>query len=363
MKKQTTLILILSTLLLTVSVGCNRSSQEQEAYRTASFFSSVKTELATLSYRTEVLMLTGQVETNPRQTVNFIPLVPGTVDRVFFSLGDRVRQGQNLISFRSADLSELYAEKISAQAELRVAQREYQTARALFEDNMLSERELLEVEAEMIQAQAEINHLTNTLSIYGVDSQTGLFFIRAPISGHVLTAEPLATGSNISDEADEPLFIISDLSSVWVTVNVNPSILRFVRVGMNTAVTTVSHPGEVFHGTIDAMTHMFDPEYHVLRARVVMQNPDLMLIPGMFVDVQLTNETGQLAVTIPSDALIFDSNRHFVVVQTGNETFESREVTVQGRFSDVAYITDGLSENEAVVVRNQLLIHSSLRAR
>ncbi|MCL2414245.1 MAG: efflux RND transporter periplasmic adaptor subunit [Bacteroidales bacterium] len=349
--------------LLVIFVGCNSRPQEPEAYRNAQFWNSVKTEQAVLSYRTEVLMLTGRIETNPGQTVNFTPLVSGTVERAFFSAGDRVQKGQNLISFRSADLNELYAEKISAQAELRVAQREYQSARALFEDNMLSERELLEVEAEKIQAQAEVNHLTNTLSIYGMDSQTGLFFVRAPISGHVLTAEALASGSTISDDADEPLFVISDLSSVWVTVNVHPSVLRFVRIGMNASVTTVSHPDEVFHGTIDAMTHIFDPEENVLRARIVMQNPDLKLIPGMFVDVRLTNETGQLAVTIPSEALIFDSNRHFVIVQTGNETFESREVTVQGRFNDIAYITHGLSQNEEVVVKNQLLIHSSLRAR
>jgi cobalt-zinc-cadmium efflux system membrane fusion protein len=206
-----------------------------------------------------------------------------------------------------------------------------------------------------------VNRIKNTLSIYGADKQSGLFMIKSPMSGYILDKQVLSPGSNISAESDEPLFTISDLSSVWVIVNVYPSNLKFVREGMEAEITTLSYPDEIFHGKISAMSQTFDPEEKVLKARIVMPNRDLKLKPEMFVEVKLKNETQQLCIEIPSEALIFDDNKHFVVVKTSDKTFENREVVVQGQHNEVSYIVSGLSENEEVVVKNQLLIFSGLK--
>jgi cobalt-zinc-cadmium efflux system membrane fusion protein len=361
-KKSIQILIFWAVLFLMLFFGCKGKTEEAETCKNAAFLKSVETTKAVLSHRKEALTLTGKVENSPDQTINFIPLVSGTVEHVFFSLGDKIQRGQNLMSLRSADLNELYAEQISAEAELRIAQREHQSAKALFEDKMLSERELFEAEAQVAQAQAEVNRIKNTLSIYGADSKTGLFMIKSPMSGYILNKQILSPGSNVSAESDEPLFTISDLSSVWVIVNVYPSNLRFVKVGMESEITTLSYPGEVFHGRINAMSQIFDPEEKVLKARIVMPNKDLKLKPEMFVEVKLKNETEQLCIEIPSDALIFDDNRHFVVVRTSYETFENREVVIQGLYNNTTYIISGLSENEEVVIKNQLLIFSGLKS-
>ncbi|MDR0437269.1 MAG: efflux RND transporter periplasmic adaptor subunit [Bacteroidales bacterium] len=355
-------LLNLTIAFLVMFVGCKSKSEEPEN-NNAAFLESVKIEKVVLANRKEALMLTGKVENSRDQTINFIPLVSGTVGQVFFSLGDKVTKGQNLISLRSADLNELYSEQISAEAELRIAKREYQSAKALFEDKMLSERELFEAEANVAQAEAEVNRIKNTLSIYGADNQTGLFMIKSPMSGYILDKQMLSPGSNISAESDEPLFTISDLSSVWVIANVYPSDLRHVKIGMSAEITTLSYPGEVFHGKINAMSQIFDPEEKVLKARIVMPNKDLKLKPEMFVEVKLKNEVEQLYIAIPSDALIFDENKHFVVVCTSFETFENREVVVQSQHNNTSYIKLGLEENEEVVVKNQLLIYSGLKGK
>jgi len=352
--------LILSTLLfLVISVGCKSKNEESKTAKDI----AIETKVAVLEKRKEALMLTGKVESSRDQTINFIPLVSGTIGQVFFSLGDRVQKGQTLMTLRSADLNELYAEQISAEAELRIAQREYQSAKALFEDKMLSERELFEAEAGVSQAQAEVNRIKNTLSIYGADSQTGLFTIKSPMSGYILDKQMLSPGSNISAESDEPLFVISDLNSVWVIVNVYPSDLRYVRVGMEAEITTLSYPGEIFRGKINAMSQIFDPDEKVLKARIIMPNKDLKLKPEMFVEVKLKSETEKYYIAIPSEALIFDKNKHFVVVEKSNGIFENREVVVRGQNDTISYIAHGLEENEKVVVKNQLLIYSGLKEK
>ncbi|MCL2412979.1 MAG: efflux RND transporter periplasmic adaptor subunit [Bacteroidales bacterium] len=354
-------LIITLTALLIVFVSCNSKPAEPETNARTTFMHSMETTQAVLSHRKEVLMLTGKVETIPGQTINFIPLVSGTVERVFFCCGDRIQRGQNLLTLRSQDLNELYAEKISTETELRIAQRELQTAKALFDDNMLSERELFEAEAEVRQAQVALNRIQNTLSIYGVDSQTGLFTIRSPLTGYVLDMQALSPGSNISAESDEPLFIISDLSTVQVMASVHSSHLRHISVGMDAEITTPTFPDEVFHGKINAISRAFDPEERVLKARITMPNPDLKLKPEMFVEVKLSNQTQELYIEIPSGALIFDHNTHFVVVRNADNTFENRQVVVRNQYNGISFISSGLRENENVVVENPLLIYQEVR--
>ena len=349
-------VIILSIFL----VACNSQLTEPKPCNRATFMRSMETTQAVLSNRKEVLMLTGRVENIPSQTINFVPLVSGTIDRIFFTLGDKVQRGQRLISLRSQDLNELYAEQISAEMELRIAQREYQTARALFNDNMLSERELFEAEGQVRLAQVTLNRIQNTLSIYGIDSQTGLFTINSPMTGYILNTGALSPGSNITAESDDPLFTISDLSSVWIMASVHSSHLRHIHVGMQAEITTPTFPDEVFFGKINAISRAFDPEERVLNARIVMENHNLKLKPEMFVDVKLSNQTNEFYIEIPSDALIFDHNRHFVVVRTSPETFENREVVVRNQYNGISFISSGLSENEHIVIENPLLIYSEI---
>jgi cobalt-zinc-cadmium efflux system membrane fusion protein len=347
---------------LIVCIGCKSKPEEPETGFNTEFLKNVKTEKAVLSNQKQVLRLTGKVESNPERTIHYIPLVSGRVEQVMFSLGDRIQQGQTLLTLRSAELSELNSELISARAELRIAQREYQSAKALFEDKMLSERELIEAEMSVAQAQAEIERIENTLSIHGVSSQGGVFTVKSPISGYVLKKN-VSAGSNISDDGDE-IFTIADLSTVWIIANVHAGDLLFVKENMPVEITTHAYPGEIFHGKINAMSRIFDPEERVLKARIVMPNKDLKFKPEMFVDIKLKSETGRLCVAIPSDALIFDNNRYFVVVKGRDgacPVFTNREVVVQGNHEGTAYIATGLQEGDEVVIKNQLLIYSELK--
>jgi cobalt-zinc-cadmium efflux system membrane fusion protein len=352
-------VLTLTIAFLIICVGCKSKIEELETGFNPEFLKDIKTATAVMSNQKQALRLTGKVESNPERTIHYIPLVSGRVEQVMFSLGDRVSQGQTLLTLRSAELSELNSELISARAELRIAQREYSSAKALFDDKMLSERELFEAEAVVTQAQAEIERIENTLSIYGTSDQRGVFSIKSPISGYILERN-VSAGSNISEDGDE-IFTVADLSTVWIIANVHAGDLMFVKENMPVEITTHAYPNEVFHGKINAMSRVFDPEERVLKARIVMPNKDLKFKPEMFVDVKLKNESNRMSVAIPSEALIFDNNRHFVVVRTAEKTFENREVVVQGQHDGIAYIATGLEEGEDVVIKNQLLIYTQLK--
>ena len=143
--------------------------------------------------------------------------------------------------------------------------------------------------------------------------------------------------------------------------NVYAGNLQFVYEGMDVEITSLSYPNEIFYGKINSIPQIFDPEEKVLKARIVMQNKDLKFKPEMSVVVKLKNEQHLKSVSIPSEALIFDDNRYFVVVEKSPEVYCYKEVILQGQSNNVSYIASGLNEKENVVVKNQLLIYSGLK--
>ena len=346
--------------LFTYSCGNKQAGQGDENNRiNKAFLEHIKTVQVVLSHQEQDLILTGKVEYNPDKVISYVPLIGGVIDKVSFSLGDHVQKGQALFDIRSPELSALQSERLSLESEKRVAERELQTAQALFADQLLSEKELLEATGKLQQIQAALNKIQSDMSVYGTDRGNGIFTVHAPMSGYIVHKNA-TIGSPISADNDA-VFMIADLSTVWVTANVYAGDLLFVRKDMEVEMTTFSYPDEVFYGKINALSQVFDPEERVLKARIIMHNRDLKLKPEMSMLVKLKDKTSRQLPAIPSDALIFDDNRYFVVVEETQGNFAIREVVPQGHNHDTSYISAGLSEGEIVVVANQLLIYQELK--
>jgi cobalt-zinc-cadmium efflux system membrane fusion protein len=302
------------------------------------------------------LLLTGKVEYDPDRIIRYAPLVSGVVERTYFALGDKVAKGQPLLDMRSAELSALQADYVAAEAELEVAGRDWQRAQAMYDDKLLPEKELLEAKAKHRQALASLERLKSDRSLY-VRKENGAFAILSPMTGYVVGKAALS-GSPVATDG-VPLFTVADLSQVWVTANVYAGDLQAVKSGMPVEVSALSYPDEVFRGKIDALSQVFDPDEKVLKARIVMPNAELKLKPAMSVMVKLKNE-GSSRVAVPTKAIIFDNNRHFVVVEIGSSRFELRRVQPEGHHQQTTYLSAGLTGDERVVVENQLLLFARL---
>lgn len=358
MKKYITLLAPFFLLFYACNHKVESSTEEQKAMN-PSFLKSVKTVKSTLSNQEEELVLTGKVEYNPDKVIYYTPLVSGIVERSYFSLGDKVQKGQMLLDLKSSDLSTLQSEYVNAETELKIATRDAQSVQALYEDGMLSEKDLLEAQGKLKQAEANLNKAKSDVATLGTNKGNGTFAIKSPISGYIVDKK-VSAGSTISGDSD-PIFTVADLSEVWVIANVYASNLQFVQEGMDIEMTTLSYPCEIFKGKISTISQVFDPEEKVLKARIVMQNKDMRLKPEMSAVIHLKNETHQRLVAIPSDALVFDDDKYFVIVEESPGRFQSKEVKLQGHNRSTSYISSGLSEGEDIVIKNQLLIYTGLK--
>lgn len=357
MKKKNIISLVLMPVCL---LACSTKQDSNESVNSdVVFLESVTTVSAELSNQDQEQYLSGKVICDPEKSVSYTPIINGVIDHTYFTLGDKVKKGQEMLRIRSTELTALQSEKLTQELEVRIAEREFKSAEALFIDGMFSERELLEAEAKLKQADAELQKTIADISVYGTQESDGTFMIKAPVSGYVI--EKNASSGNTLSEGSDPLFTIADLNTVWVLANVYASDLKFVREGMDVEITTLSYPGEVFEGKIASISQVFDPEEKVLKARIVLNNEDLKFKPEMSVVVKLKELHAAKCIAIPSSALIFDANQNFVVLEKEPGQFAYQAVTLQGHNEEVSYIASGLQEGDLVVTNNQLLIFSSLK--
>ena len=162
-----------------------------------------------------------------------------------------------------------------------------------------------------------------------------------------------------SDYTDN-LFTVGDFDDVWVWANVYETDISKVKVGYNAKVTTLAYPDKVFLGKIDKISAILDPQAKVMKARISLPNPSLMLKPEMFTNVMIDNKEGIKAVSIPARALVSENGRTYVVADMGQCDMSIREVSILKMVGDKAYISSGLKAGEKVISQNQILLFRQL---
>jgi Cu(I)/Ag(I) efflux system membrane fusion protein len=160
------------------------------------------------------------------------------------------------------------------------------------------------------------------------------------------------------------LYLIADLSTVWVYADIYEYELPWVSEGDRVAMTLASVPGQTFEGTLDYIFPYAEAETRTTKVRLVFDNPDRELRPEMFADVTIFAAEKPNQVVVPAEAVVRsgDYNQVFVVNEAGN--FEPRRVSLGVESQGSVAIASGLDAGAQVVVSAQFLVdsESSLRA-
>ncbi|HSD65759.1 MAG TPA: efflux RND transporter periplasmic adaptor subunit, partial [Vicinamibacteria bacterium] len=182
--------------------------------------------------------------------------------------------------------------------------------------------------------------------------------IRAPLSGFVL-ARNVSNGQRF--EPSTELYTIADLSRVWILADAFEGDAHHFKPGMRA---TVSQPalGKTIAARVSPVLPQFDPATRTLKVRLEADNPDYVLRPDMFVDVEMPVELGP-AITVPKEAVLDSGTRRVVYVDKGEGVFEPRKVETGFRQGDRVEIVSGLAEGEKVVTSGNFLLDSESRMR
>ena len=308
------------------------------------------------------LRLTGAVAYNSFHTTPVITQVSGPVSKVVVVPGQKVTQGEPMLYVASPDYSQLRTNYLKAKNAYALAQKAYARAQDLYQHHAMAEQGLEQAASAEVQAGGDLVAAQAALKVMGITDPDALVQappsfevpVRAPIGGLVVEQD-VSVGQLIQPGSTQ-CFMISDISSVWVLVNVYQKDLPYVRVGDAVTIQTDSYP-DIFHGRISYVAASLDPTTRTLQARIDTPNPRDRLKKDMYVTATVQAGSIPNAIALPDAAVLRDSeNQPFVYAMTSSSQFGRRTVTLGESLNGQTEITSGLKAGDQVVGNGSLFL-------
>ena len=311
---------------------------------------------------TRTLRLTGVVAYDSFHTTPVITQVSGPVSRIAVVPGQRVERGQPMLYVASPDYSQLRSNYLKAKDAYSLAQKAYTRAKDLYDHHAIAEQNVEQAESAEVQAQGDLTSAEAALRVLGISDPNALLTappsfeatVRAPIGGQVVEQD-VAVGQLIQPGSTQ-CFVISDMSTVWVLVNVYQKDLPYVRAGDTVDIQTDSYP-DTFHGRISYVAATLDPTTRTLQARIETPNPGGKLKNAMYVTATVDAGKIQNAIALPDAAVLRDTeNQPFVYVEQNGNQFGRRSVTLGESIKGQTSITSGLKAGDRVIGDGSLFL-------
>ncbi|MCI0566897.1 MAG: efflux RND transporter periplasmic adaptor subunit [Acidobacteria bacterium] len=313
------------------------------------------------------VVASGVIRPDSQRSVIIRSRIAGRVVRVAVDVGGKVGSGQLLATLEGPEVTAALARYRTAIAREAAARRAAERGAQLLQIGALS---LAEVEARNSDAEvasAEAAAARQELSRLGLDpggdppdaSHASEFRVSSPLSGIVLERH-VSPGLLVEREA--PLFSVADLSRVWAVADVYEKDLGQIQAEGEVEVRSDAFPDQVFLGRIAMVEPTLDEAARTAHMRVVLENPEGKLRPGLFVTVAvpLRGASEVEATAIPAGALQKISGLTAVFVELGGGRYELRPVEIGRDAHGFVEVRHGLVEGEKVVSEGAFVLKSEL---
>ncbi len=216
----------------------------------------------------------------------------------------------------------------------------------------------VQVARSRVQLSAE-TYQTRLRQLGASANQDGTIAIAAPISGTIADRE--ATTGESGEDAGKKLMTIINGSSVQVSANVYEKDLDRIQTGQRVQIKVASLPNRIFTGQVSVIGSTVQGETRVVPVRTRLDNPNGVLKPGMFAELEvLTNRSSAALLVVPKSALVTTTGKKTIVFVQNGAAFQPTEVTLGQESGEFVEVKSGLFDGDRVVTQraNQLYAQS-----
>jgi membrane fusion protein, heavy metal efflux system len=314
-----------------------------------------------------------------RSTPVFSPYA-GRVTKLLARPGDSVVQGQPLFVIEAADTVQAQNDFIAAttglnkaKSALDLAQLQDKRAKDLFEGKAVPLKDYQQTQANLVQAQNDLRSsqtaleaARNKLRILGLTDEAISAFqekgrinpettIFSPITGTVVQRK-IGPGQYVNSGASDPVFVIGDLSTVWLTAFVRETDASTVSVGQEIVFNVLALPGRPLTARINYVSAAIDPTTRRLMVRATVDNKKGLLKPEMFANVTIYSAGDHPAIAVPKQALIYEGDQVRVWVAHDDKSIELRQVKPGLTNGDLVEVEGNLKPGDRIVTKGSLFI-------
>jgi cobalt-zinc-cadmium efflux system membrane fusion protein len=338
----------------------------------------------TMTFRPEQVT-EGNIAVDEDLTTQVFSHYSGRVIKVIAMLGDAVKPGDPLFVIHASEFVQAQNDLITAVANLQSARSQFamvQTTEKRTHELYLAQggalKDWQQAQTDLITAQNTVradeialHAVRSRLRILGKSDQEiasleaqptqkmdPVATVTAPIGGTV-TQRQIGVGQYINSEASgatNPVYTISNLSTVYLIANVREVDAPLMRLGLALEVRVLAYPDRIFQGKIAWVAPSIDSNTRRLAVRADVENPDGALKPGMFANFSIITGEATTAPALPQAAIVYEGERARVWIAADEETLSLREIRT-GRISDgMVEVLSGLSAGEKVVTSGTVFI-------
>ncbi len=312
-------------------------------------------------------VLPGEIAINTNKMAHIVPRVPGIVREVKANLGDLVRKGNVMAVIDSRDLADARADYLASMERIELAQAMFDRKEKLWKRGIAPEKEYLSTQKDLAQVKIDLRAAKQKLIAMGFtnsylealpeESEELLtrYEVVAPIDGTVIDKN-IALGEVYKDDAE--VFIVADLRTVWINLQVYKKDLPVIRKGQRVSLAGFSHLPKI-NGEIDYVSPIVGSQTQTAIARVVLPNPRGELRPGLLVNASVNIKSLRADVLIRNEHVQYLNDNPYVFIKVPSG-FEIRAVTLGDTNSEYVAITNGLKAGELYATKNSFLLKAEL---
>ncbi|MCC6916979.1 efflux RND transporter periplasmic adaptor subunit [Nitrosomonas sp.] len=326
----------------------------------------IKTSRAVISPLPASEPLTARLALAENLTARIIPAVAGRILQLHAEIGDQVDTGAPLATMDSPDFGAAMADLHKAEANAVQKQLTYKRTQELLAGEAIARRDVENARAEWQIAAAEaersrlrVKNLTPSGKVQGEK-----LVLRAPIAG-VIVERQANPGTEIRPDQNVPLFVISNLSHLWVQVDVPERLIGRVHTGNPLLLSLDAFPGESFFATITRIAPQLDPDVRRIQVRAEIDNREGRLRPAMFARAQLIDPQAVNVVRLPAVSVITNGIYPTVFIETTPGQFIRRQIRIAFQDAESVWLepeNGGVQSGEEVVTDGAMLLASELAA-
>jgi membrane fusion protein, heavy metal efflux system len=322
----------------------------------------------------------GKIAVNEDSSTPIFSPYAGRVVKLLVKPSDVVTRGQELFVIEATDTVQALNDFItalstlsSARSKLKLSEINEKRQNDLYagkavplKDWQNAQNDLATVQNDVRAAETAFEAAHNRLRILGrseeqitafqqtrqISAETSIY---SPLGGTVVQRK-VGPGQFISTGASDPVFIIGDLSTVWLTAFVRESEAADVHVGQDVDFKVLALPGRSFTAKIDYVSAAIDPMTRRLMVRATIGNKDGLFKPEMFANVTIYSGDGHKSVGVRKQALIYEAERVRLWVAHDDKSLELREIQTGLINGDEVEVRSNLQPGEKVVVKGSLFI-------
>jgi RND family efflux transporter MFP subunit len=293
------------------------------------------------------------------------PRTQGYVRKWLVDIGDKVKEGQVLCEIDTPELDSQIAQaraqlaQAKASVKQAVAQRDYSKQSSGRYETLADQKLVAKAQVEQQQAQAATDEASVSAAESAVAAQEAnvrhlldlkqFATVTAPFAG-TITTRSIDRGALVGTASDStPMFTLVATDPIRVFVDVPQTVAPTVKVGGDASILVREFAGKTFAGKVTRSAGVLDPDLHMMQTEIRVPNPDGTILPGMYVQAQLTLPVPHRVLEIPSTALYNDSQGVRVAVVDATNHVHFAPITIERDTGATLWVATGLTGDEKLV--------------